>query len=372
MGRKNAVIAVALLALGLAGVALAGVATGLDAQRRARSSRSPCSTASVTFTTTTLPAGKVTLVVVEQGHDEARARDHGRDDVRRSGRRRSPPARPRASTVTLAAGKYHMWDPVTSSMSHAKFITVKAPATRSTTGERLAAAGSGSTGELRARGSSGGGPAAAADDGSRHGRLRPHVTEPCRRPAAPGGRSSAGRCSSTSIGIAHPSHLVVGESDRLFLAIHLAFPFVICLLAWALFLLVDGVDERRGHGRARARDPVRRRLHRVRVGRGIARGAFVWKAEGLPGDRQQNAARADPERHAQRDRAAALADGQRASGSQPRSSVVVALRGRRRCPRSCCSLSARCCSRGATCARGARPGMAAFLAGVGLGRAARG
>ena len=31
-------------------------------------------------------------------------------------------------TVTLAAGKYHMWDPVTSSMSHAKFLTVKAPA----------------------------------------------------------------------------------------------------------------------------------------------------------------------------------------------------------------------------------------------------
>ena len=31
-------------------------------------------------------------------------------------------------TVTLSAGKYHMWDPVTSSMSHAKFITVKAPA----------------------------------------------------------------------------------------------------------------------------------------------------------------------------------------------------------------------------------------------------
>ena len=69
-------------------------------------------------------------------------------------------------TVTLAAGKYHMWDPVTSSMSHARFITVKAPATgsggtsgSSSTRQRVDA------GRHRGTGSTGGGGGGTTDPG---------------------------------------------------------------------------------------------------------------------------------------------------------------------------------------------------------------
>ena len=128
----------------------------------------------------------------------------------------------------------------------------------------------------------------ARHDGSRHGRLRPHVTSlprPVRRAVIFGAPFLA-----YLIGVAHPARLVVGESDRLFLAIHLGFPFVICLLAWALYLLVDGVENR-------AATPARVLVIPFAVAytafesfAGIARGAFVWKANDLPLDRQQNAA----------------------------------------------------------------------------------
>src|SRR5262249_5098095 len=125
-------------------------------------------------------------------------------------------------------------------------------------------------------------------DGSGHGRLRPHVT------SLPRGARRAvifsGPLLAYVIGIAHPSHLVVGERDRLFLAIHIAFPFVICLLAWGLYLLVDGVDNRAATVARVLVIPFAVAYTAFESVAGIARGAFVWKAEGLTGRRQLDAA----------------------------------------------------------------------------------
>ena len=176
-------------------------------------------------------------------------------------------------------------------MSHAKFLTIKAPAKSSTGGSSgsgsMGSMGTGSTGGSGSGGSgSTGGTSSGGGTGS--GTMDPawtaatHVTSlprPLRRAVIFGGPLLA-----YLIGIAHPSQLVVGESERLFLAIHLAFPFVICLLAWTLVLLVDGIDDRAADPRARPRDPVRRRLHRDRVGRRDRARRVVWKAEGLSGD----------------------------------------------------------------------------------------
>lgn len=131
-GRRNAVIAVALLALGLAGVALAGVATGSSRDAAGTELKVSVSDVKVAFPTTALPAGKVVLVVSNKGTTKHALAIMGET---MSPKRTATIAVGKTVrlTVTLAAGKYHMWDPVTSSMSHAKFITVKAPA-KSTTG----------------------------------------------------------------------------------------------------------------------------------------------------------------------------------------------------------------------------------------------
>ncbi len=41
----------------------------------------------------------------------------------------------------------------------------------------------------------------------------------------------------------HPSHVFAGGSPWLFLGVHLAFPAILCLLAWMFLLLVDGIDD---------------------------------------------------------------------------------------------------------------------------------
>jgi len=92
------------------------------------------------------------------------------------------------------------------------------------------------------------------------------------------------------IGVMHPSRLVVGESDRLFLAIHLVFPFVICLMAWALYLLVDGVDNAAATATRWLVIPFAVAYTAFEAVAGIARGALIWKAENLTGDEQLHAA----------------------------------------------------------------------------------
>jgi hypothetical protein len=92
------------------------------------------------------------------------------------------------------------------------------------------------------------------------------------------------------IGIGHPDHLAVGESDRLFIAIHVAFPFAICLLAWGLWLLVDGVDNRAATAARVLVVPFAIAYTAFESVAGIARGTLVWKANDLSGDRQLHAA----------------------------------------------------------------------------------
>jgi NAD/NADP transhydrogenase beta subunit len=92
------------------------------------------------------------------------------------------------------------------------------------------------------------------------------------------------------VGLIHPDKLVVGESDRLFLTIHLAFPFLICLLAWTLVLLVDGVDSRAATAARLLVIPFAVAYTAFESVAGIARGAFVWKAGELAVELQPTAA----------------------------------------------------------------------------------
>jgi iron uptake system EfeUOB component EfeO/EfeM len=153
MGRKNALIAVAVLALGLAGVAIAGVSKGSSGASRAAGSELKVSVldSRVSFTAKTLPAGKVTLVVSNKGTKKHALAIMGGTMMAK----RTPSigvGKTVRLTVTLTAGKYHMWDPVTSSMSHAKFITVKAPS-----GSSSSSGGSTGGGSTGSSGSGGGG-----------------------------------------------------------------------------------------------------------------------------------------------------------------------------------------------------------------------
>jgi len=137
--RKNIVLAIALLGMGLAGVALAGIRAGTTAT----TPRAGVTVVNITvvegklaiaptlkLSATTLPAGKITLVVVNKGKTS-----HG---LAIMGSGLSPKRTPTLAvgktarlTVTLKAGMYHLWDPVKSSMSRARFITVKAASTNS-------------------------------------------------------------------------------------------------------------------------------------------------------------------------------------------------------------------------------------------------
>jgi len=92
------------------------------------------------------------------------------------------------------------------------------------------------------------------------------------------------------VGVVHPDKLVVGESDRLFLTIHLAFPFLICLLGWTLVLLVDGVDNRAATAARILVIPFAVAYTAFEAFAGIARGAFVWKAGELSAELQPAAA----------------------------------------------------------------------------------
>ena len=156
MSRRNAVVAVVLLALGLAGVALAGVAHS-GANGSGTELKVSVSDGRVSFTAATLPAGKVTLVVVNKGTKRHALAIMGET---MSPKRTATIAVGKTArlTVTLAAGKYHMWDPVTSSMSHARFITVKAAPAGS-------GGGTGSTGSTGSGGTSGGGTGSTGGTG---------------------------------------------------------------------------------------------------------------------------------------------------------------------------------------------------------------
>ena len=93
---------------------------------------------------TTLPAGLITLVVVNKGKTS-----HG---LAIMGSRFPPKRTPTLAvgktariTVTLKAGIYHLWDPVQSSMNRAKMLTVNAVKTSSSGSSGGSFGGSGYT-----------------------------------------------------------------------------------------------------------------------------------------------------------------------------------------------------------------------------------
>ena len=167
LGRKRVALAIAVLGLGVTGVATAGVKVG-SAQGAAHAGQLDISLleGKLTVSATTLAAGKVTLVVVNKG-----TKTHG---LAIMGNGMSPKRTPTIAIgktarliVTLTAGKYHIWDPVRSSMSHAKFLTVKGASagtsssgSSGTSSNSSSGSGSGSTGS-----STGTGTAGANDDG---------------------------------------------------------------------------------------------------------------------------------------------------------------------------------------------------------------
>jgi hypothetical protein len=129
-GRKHFVFAIALLALGFAGVALAGITTGSSTRAGSTLVNVALLDGKLSVSATRLPAGKITLVAVNKGK-----MTHG---LAIMGTGLSPKRTPTIGigktarlTVTLKAGMYHIWDPVRSSMSHAKMLTVKAASTSS-------------------------------------------------------------------------------------------------------------------------------------------------------------------------------------------------------------------------------------------------
>jgi hypothetical protein len=93
------------------------------------------------------------------------------------------------------------------------------------------------------------------------------------------------------LGIVHPDTVVLGERNRLFLALHFAFPILICLLAWALLLLVDGVENRAATTARILVIPFAVAYTVFEAVAGIARGAIVWKYADLPAALQPGGAR---------------------------------------------------------------------------------
>jgi len=143
-GKRNVVLAIAVLAFGLGGVAFAGV--GTHSAPRAGATEINVSLldgGKVKLSTTSLPAGKLTLVVVNKGkqtHGLA-IMGNGLAPKRTAALAVGKTAR---LSVTVKAGMYHLWDPVRSSMSHAKYLVVKG-ATGGMSGGGAGSSGGGSS-----------------------------------------------------------------------------------------------------------------------------------------------------------------------------------------------------------------------------------
>jgi hypothetical protein len=152
VGRKNVVLAVVVLGLGLAGIAFAGVSSsGSSGAAGATQVNVVVMDGKLTISPLKLTAGKVTLVAVNKGKQK-----HA---IAIMGNGLSPKRTPAIAagktarlTLTLNPGQYHLWDPVTSSMSRAKYLTVR-KATTTASGSGGTAPSTGGTGSS---GSSGG------------------------------------------------------------------------------------------------------------------------------------------------------------------------------------------------------------------------
>ena len=149
VAKKNISSAIAVLGLVMAGAAFAGTA--------ASSTPSPATVVDVTvlegklklsptlkLSATTVPAGLITLVVVNRG-----ATTHGLAIMGNGLSQKRVPTlavgKRARITVTLKAGTYHLWDPVQGSMRRAKRLIVSVVKTSSSGSNGSSADGSGYT-----------------------------------------------------------------------------------------------------------------------------------------------------------------------------------------------------------------------------------
>ena len=87
----------------------------------------------------------------------------------------------------------------------------------------------------------------------------------------------------------HPG-LTVGESAGLFMAVHLAMPAIVCLLAWMILFLVEGIEGAAATAARVLAIPFAVAYTAFTAFGGVAIGAFVWKTNELPADDQRPAA----------------------------------------------------------------------------------
>jgi hypothetical protein len=89
----------------------------------------------------------------------------------------------------------------------------------------------------------------------------------------------------------HPDHLLIGVDPWRFIAVHLAVPVLVCLVAWTLLLLVDGIDNRAAAIARLLVIPFAVSYSVFTTFDGVAIGAFVWKTNELPAAERPAAAR---------------------------------------------------------------------------------
>lgn len=92
-------------------------------------------------------------------------------------------------------------------------------------------------------------------------------------------------------GLLHPHRLLLGHDPWFFIGVHLAQPVIICLLAWMLLLLVDGVENPAATLVRFLAIPFAVAYTLFTAFGGVALGAFAWKANELPVAEQATAAR---------------------------------------------------------------------------------
>jgi len=91
-------------------------------------------------------------------------------------------------------------------------------------------------------------------------------------------------------GMLHPTHVLVDGSPWRYLGLHLVWPLLVCLLAWMLLLLVEGVHNPAAIVVRVLAIPFAVAYTLYTAFAGIAIGAFVWKANELPAEQQSTAA----------------------------------------------------------------------------------
>jgi uncharacterized membrane protein YgcG len=162
------VLAISLLGLGLAGVALAGVSTGSVKGAGAIEVNVVVMDGRLTVKPTKLTAGKVTFVAVNKGKVKHALAIMGNGLAPK----RTPALAAGKSArlvVTLKPGQYHVWDPVTSSMSRATYLTVRKAASTGGSGGAAAKPSGGSAGSGGYDYGGGGGASGGATPGGMDG-----------------------------------------------------------------------------------------------------------------------------------------------------------------------------------------------------------